>query len=391
MKEVSKVIRYGIIGYGNQGTKYYKWIKLINKKNKYIDVTAICDNRQVKIDQIKENCKDVEVFDDYKKMIASGLVDAILVETPHYQHPEIVTYCLEHNMPVLCDKPAGVFTKAVREEIEVAKKHDDVLFGILYNQRTNPLYLKAKEIIESGKLGKIKRLVWIITDWYRPQAYYNQGGWRGTWNGEGGGVLLNQAPHQIDLITWLVGLPTSVMATTSTVNRDISVENDVTCYFKLKDGGTGVFITSTHDAPGTNRLEIDGDGGKIVIEGNTMQFTQNEIMEPEYSKTNVKDIWGQPARKTIKYNKIKMYLKSKYLPEHFGIIKNFADVLIGKDNFLLSPGVEGINGLTLSNAIHLSGWLHKEISIPFDEDLFISELNKRKEEEIKADKYHGDY
>lgn len=215
-------------------------------------------------------------------MFASGLIDVVMVETPHYFHPQIAIDAMKAGLNVLCDKPAGVYTKQVREMNEEAKKHPELLFGMMFNQRTNPLYIKAKEIIDSGRLGKLTRIVWIITNWYRPRAYYAQGGWRGTWWGEGGGVLLNQCPHQLDLFTWLAGLPVSVTATASTVGRDISVENDVTAYCKFANGATGVFITSTHDAPGTNRLEITGEGGKIVIENGKLVFTENEEMEPAF-------------------------------------------------------------------------------------------------------------
>ncbi|NCA67950.1 MAG: Gfo/Idh/MocA family oxidoreductase, partial [Clostridia bacterium] len=285
---------------------------------------------------------------------------------------------------VLCDKPAGVYTKQVRELNTEAEKHPEQLFGMMFNQRTNPLYIKAKEIIMSGELGELKRIVWIITNWYRPRAYYAQGGWRGTWWGEGGGVLINQCPHQLDLFTWLAGMPVSVMSTTSTRCRDINVENDVTAFCKFANGATGVFITSTHDAPGTNRLEITGDGGKIVIEKGKLVFTKNIISEPQFSKDN-EVFMGKPKTKKYKYSGLDRYLRLfKYPIQHIGVLKNFTDVLLKKDDNFIAPGREGIIGLTFSNAIHLSGWINKEVTIPLDEELFIAELEKCKEQEAKS-------
>ncbi len=380
-------VRYGIVGIGKQGSFYAKILTKMKWLIKGAELTAICDISEERRDWAKANLPNVEIFTDYNEMFASGLIDVVMVNTPHYFHPEIAIAGFEAGLNVLCDKPAGVYTKQVRDMQASAKAHPDQLFGMMFNQRTNPLYIKAKEIIESGQLGELTRIVWIITNWYRPRAYYAQGGWRGTWSGEGGGVLINQCPHQLDLFTWLAGLPVSVTATTSTIGRDINVENDVTAYCKFEGGATGVFITSTHDAPGTNRLEITGTGGKIIIERGKLIFTKNEVFEPDFSVTNER-FMGKPKTKKYKYGLISGILKHLFSrpPQHLGIIKNYTNFLLGKTDKFMAPGEEGIIGLTFSNAIHLSGWLKKEVIIPLDEDLFISELEKRKEEEILFNK-----
>lgn len=379
-------VRYGIVGIGKQGTFYTKLFTKSGALLRGAKLTAVCDTDGDRRKYAEKNLKGVKVFSDYKEMFASGLIDAVMVETPHYFHAEIAIEAMKAGLHVLCDKPAGVYTKQVREMNAEADKHKDLLFGMMFNQRTNPLYIRAKEIIESGELGEFKRIVWIITNWYRPKAYYAQGGWRGTWWGEGGGVLINQCPHQLDLFTWLAGLPVSVTATLSTRGREINVENDVTAYCKFANGATGVFITSTHDAPGTNRLEITGGGGKIVIEKGKLVFTKNEVMEPVFSENN-KVFMGKPKTKKIKYAGLGRYLRLfKYPPQHLGIIKNFTDTLLNKTDKFIAPGKEGITGLTFSNAIHLSGWTKEEVSIPLDEDRFISELEKRKIEEREDNK-----
>ena len=252
------------------------------------------------------------VFSDYKEMLSSGLCDAILIETPHYLHPAIAIDAFRAGVNVLTDKTAGVYTKQVREMNEESLKYPNLKFGIMYNQRTDVLYIKAKELIDSGKLGEMKRIVWNITSWYRTQYYYDQGGWRGTWSEEGGGVLINQCPHQPDLFTWLAGITVSVQATASTVGRDISVENDVTAFCKFSNGATGVFITSTHDNPSTNRLEIVGDGGKIVIENNKLVFYENLVGEALYNKTSKKRMEGPKVKKNV-YTTSKLKRKTRKL------------------------------------------------------------------------------
>jgi predicted dehydrogenase len=372
-----KKVRFGIVGIGKQGTFYCKLFKKAKSLLAGAELAAVCDISPERRKFAEERLRGVAVFDDYNKMFASGLIDAVMIETPHYFHPEIAEAAFKAGLNVLCDKPAGVYTAQVKKMNEEALKHPDLLFGMMFNQRTNPLYIRAKEIIESGELGSLKRIVWIITNWYRPKAYYAQGGWRGTWGGEGGGVLINQCPHQLDLFTWLAGLPEKVWAETKTVGRQINVENDVTAVCGFKNGATGVFITSTHDAPGTNRLEITGDGGKIVIEGGKLVFTKNLVPESEFSETN-KVFMGKPKTEKTVYRGIGHYLRlRKYPPQHLGIIKNYTDKLLGKTDKFIAKGEEGLNGLTFSNAVHLSGWTGREVAIPFDENEYLAELNKR--------------
>lgn len=381
-------VKYGIIGIGKQGSNYAK--RLFKGMDKNGQLVAVCDIEANRREWAEKNLTGVKVFSDYKEMLSSGLIDAVIIDTPHYAHPSIAIDALKSNLHVLCDKPAGVFTKAVREAAEFAKTKPELKFGLLYNQRTNKVYKKAKEIIESGRLGNLKRIVWIITNWYRPQAYYDQGGWRGTWAGEGGGVLINQDPHQLDLFTWLAGTPiTKVYSTAKTVGRKINVENDVTAVCEFANGATGVFITSTHDAPGTNRLEISGDGGKIIIEGNNdvsmkLTFVENSVAEPEFSKTN-KVFMGKIPNKVSKYklNLIDV-IKGIIEQQHIVVIRNFSEVVLGKTDKLVANYAEGLNGLGFSNAIHLSAWTGKQVVYPLDEELYIKELDKRIEEEKKS-------
>lgn len=376
-----KEVRYGIVGIGRQGSLYASFFTTFKKELRGARLCAVCDIDPVRRDWAKQNLVGVPVFADYPSLLDSGLIDAVIIDTPHYFHPEITIAALEKGLHVLSDKPAGVYLKQVKAMNAEAARHPELRFGMMFNQRTNALYIQAKKLIDAGRLGRITRVVWIITDWYRSKAYYSQGGWRGTWWGEGGGVLLNQCPHQLDLLTWLVGLPSRVNASLATVGRDINVENDVTATLQFPNGAEGVFITSTHDAPGTNRLEITGEGGKIVIEQGTLVFTENREMEPAFNAHNTV-FMGKPETVTHVYHGVDAkHWPEEDLAEHVRVLRNYTDVVLGKHVPFIAPGQEGIRGLTLSNAIHLSGWTHQEVQLPLDDELFLAELEKRKQEE----------
>ena len=361
-------IRMGIIGIGNMGSGHAK--NIVEGKCPEIELAAVCDINPDRLQWAQENLPaTVERFDDAIKMMESGKIDAVIVSIPHYFHPQYAMEGFKHHLHVMCEKPAGVYTKQVREMNEAAAK-TDVTFAMMFNQRTNCVYRKMKEIVESGEMGALRRANWIITNWYRPQAYYDSGAWRATWSGEGGGVLLNQCPHQLDMFQWICGLPMKVDAHLHFGKwHDIEVEDDVTAYMEFENGATGVFITSTGDAPGTNRFELTLDKGKLVVENDKLYKYELDVAEPEFSKTN-KTPFGQPK---VTYTEVETDGKN---PQHVGVLNAFAaHILHGEP--LVAEGVEGIRGLTLSNAMHLSCFLGHPVDIPFDEDVYYEELMKR--------------
>lgn len=361
-------VRLGIIGAGNMGSGHIGNYKkgLLPE----IEITAVADRRQERRDWAKAELGDaVAIFSEGSDLIASGLVDAILIAVPHYQHPTLAIEGFQHNLHVLCEKPAGVYTKAVREVNEMAQKVNTT-YAIMFNQRTNCVYRKMREIIQSGEMGRIRRTNWLITNWYRSQSYYDSGAWRATWSGEGGGVLLNQCPHNLDLWQWICGMPVRVRAFTHNGKwHDIEVEDDVTAYVEYPNGATGVFITSTGDTPGTNRFEVMLDGGKLVVENDKLYMYKLEMPEPEFTKT-YKGGFGEP-----KYEKTEVETDGEN-PQHVGVLKAFAAHIL-KGEPLVASGIEGINGLTLSNAMHLSSWTDQTVELPLDEDKFLEELQKR--------------
>ena len=204
-------VRFGVIGIGNMGTSHSGW--LVGNRIEGAELTAVCDIDEKRREWAKENLPGtVTVYDDYKKLLDSGKIDAVIIAVPHYLHPEIAIEALKRNIHTMVEKPAGVYVSQIRKMNEEAEKHPDVKFAMMFNQRTNPLYQKVKEILDAGTIGNLRRVSWIITSWWRTQKYYDSSAWRATWAGEGGGVLVNQAPHQLDLLQWLCGMPSLMEA-----------------------------------------------------------------------------------------------------------------------------------------------------------------------------------
>jgi len=368
-------IKIGVIGIGNMGSGHSK--KIFTGNIPGLELAAVADRNPVRRDWAKENlCADIPVFCEGEELIKSGLVQAVIVATPHYDHPPLTISAFKAGLHVMCEKPAGVYVKQVREMNEAADKYGKV-FGMMFNMRTNSHYRKMHEIVHSGRLGAIKRINWIVTNWYRTQSYYDSGEWRATWNGEGGGVLLNQCPHNLDLLQWICGMPNKVRAFCHNGKwHNIEVEDDVTAYFEYPavgngTGATGTFITSTADAPGTNRFEIALEKGKLLIEnGKALICEELDINEREFCMT-AKGGFDQPPKKVYE-------VETDGANEgHTGVLKAFAGSIMNGTP-LVADGREGIHGLTLSNAMHLSGWLDKTVSLPIDDDLFLEELNKRR-------------
>ena len=366
-------VKIGIIGVGNMGSDHSK--RIVNGDVPELKVVDVADRSQARRDWAKENLpEDVKIFNEGDELIDSGVCDAVLIAVPHYQHPTLAVRAFEKGLHVMCEKPAGVYTLAVREMNEAAKKSGKV-FGMMFNQRTNCVYRKMHELVQSGELGAMKRVNWIITDWYRTQSYYDSGSWRATWDGEGGGVLLNQCPHNLDLIQWICGMPIRVRAFCHEGKwHDIEVEDDVTAYLEYPNGATGVFVTTTGDAPGTNRFEITLEMGKLVCvlsnEGTSLTLYKLAENEREFCRTCPQG-FEKPAMEIIEVE------TDGQNPQHNGVLKAFAaNILRGEP--LVAGGEEGINGLTLSNAMHLSSWLDRTVELPLDEELFLSELNKRR-------------
>ena len=357
-----------IIGVGNIGSAHAKCI--FEDKIKNLKLVALCDSSDAKLSFCKENFHGVNLYKDYNEMFLNESLDAVIISTQHKYHVDIAIAALKNDIHILVEKPVDITITKAKQLNEIAAKKNKV-FAVMFNQRTNPLFQKARVIVQSGQLGELKRTNWIITNWYRTQKYYDSGDWRATWSGEGGGVLLNQAPHNLDLWQWICGMPSSITAFCDESKfHNIQVEDDVTIFARYKNGATGTFITTTGEYPGTNRLEISGTYGKIIIENGILKWwklAENERMYcfgKNYDSGNFKFDYSEIPQEDAG-------------TAHAGIIQNFTDVILYGGN-LLSPGFEAINELTLSNAAYLSEWKGNiNISLPFDSGEFDEFLNKK--------------
>lgn len=374
-------VRIGIVGVGNIGTAHANTLYAGEVCGAVL--SAVCDISPERQRFCAENYDGVTVFDDYKKMFESGLIDTVIVATPHKLHCTIAADALNAGFNALVEKPVDITVTQAKVINEIARKTDKK-FAIMFNQRTNDVFSKAREIVKSGQLGELKRSVWIITNWYRTQYYYNSAGWRATWSGEGGGVLLNQAPHNLDLWQWICGMPCEVRADCEVGKyHDIEVEDDVTINVRYNNGATGVFITSTGEYPGTNRLEISGTLGKLVLENGKLKWWK--LPEDE---TVMRQGKGMSSDAKCDYEEFES--KNLYDNAHRKIIQNFVNSILHGEE-LLSPGTDGIYELALSNAAYLSAWKGGvTVNMPFDTnefDLLLEEKVKNsKTGEIKQNK-----
>ncbi|MFP4176846.1 MAG: Gfo/Idh/MocA family protein [Planctomycetota bacterium] len=363
-------VRIGIVGVGGMGSNHAGY--LYNGQVNGAELTAVADIKPSALKRIDDMTDgEVMTFDSADEMLAADCVDAVMIATPHYDHPPIGIKAFEHDLHVLSEKPVGVYTKQARELNEAADKSGN-MFAVMFQQRTSATHQKLKDLIESGELGELKRNAWIITSWYRSQSYYNSGGWRATWAGEGGGVLLNQCPHNLDLWQWFCGVPTRVRAFCNFGRyHDIEVEDDVTAYVEYEDGSTGMFVTSTGEAPGTNMFEIAGDNGRLVMEGGNLTFYRNRTPEREFNREYTGG-FGSPENWRCD------------IPAggggggHAEVTQRWVNAILQDDpDQMVADGREGIKGLEISNAMLMSTWIDDWVELPLDEDRYYELLQER--------------
>jgi predicted dehydrogenase len=355
-------VRLGIIGIGSMGSVHAQ--NILDGKIPRCELTAVCEPDSGR----RQRFSSVETFASTDDFLRQSKTDAVLIATPHYAHTTIGIQALESGRHVLVEKPISVH-KADAERLIAAHRRSDQVFAAMFNQRTDPFFLKLRRLVKSGELGAIRRVNWTITNWFRTEAYYGSSDWRATWAGEGGGVLVNQCPHNLDIYQWIFGMPATVRAFCRFGRyHNIEVEDDVTAYLEYPDGMTAVFITSTGEAPGSNRLEVAAENGKVVIENDQFLFTRNEVPMSEFARTDPGRFSAPPVWE------VKIPIEG-HGPQHNGILANFvAAILDGAP--LLSPAEEGINSVELANAFLLSTLEDRSISLPIDATLFEKHLQK---------------
>ena len=354
-------VRIAVIGVGNMGSSH-----LVNiAKEPKVSLTAVCDVIPERAQAAAERYGCTPYYDS-DKLLADHVCDAVLIATPHYAHTTIGIAAMQAGYHVLVEKPISVH-RADCERLIAAHEDKNIVFAAMFNQRTDPHYKKIRQIVRSGELGKLERISWIITDWFRTQMYYDSGGWRATWEGEGGGVLLNQCPHNLDLLQWICGMPLRIRGFCGLGTwHNIEVEDQVTAFLEYEDNCTGVFIASTGEAPGTNRLEIAGEHGKLVYEYGILTFLRNEVPSRQFCQES-DQMFAKPAVVNVD---LQVEVNGG---QHAEVLENFANaILTGAP--LIAPAEEGIHSVELANAMLYSSFINRTVDLPLDGSAYEQKL-----------------
>ncbi|MDR6549227.1 Gfo/Idh/MocA family oxidoreductase [Paenibacillus qinlingensis] len=364
-------IKFGLVGIGNIGKTHLKYLAEMEN----VTLEAVCDVDQAKADQFASTY-GVKAFYNASEMLAHSGIDVVIIAVPHYDHPVIAIEAFERGIHVMCEKPIAVHVNDANRMIEAYEKakltYPNLQFAIMFQERTLPFYAKLKEIVGSGELGQLTRATWIHTKWFRSQSYYNSGGWRATWAGEGGGILTNQCPHTLDMYQWLFGLPAMISGHAHIGKyHDIEVEDEVTAYLEHANGMIGHLIVTTAELPGTNRLEIVGDLGKLLLENGKLLYYKY----PQSMLTFTRETEQQFASWEIE--PIEVAVGTSVPSGHAIVTRRLVDRLLGLQMDLIAEGPEGLGALTLANGIMLSSFEKRPVSVPLDGDAFLVHLNEK--------------
>jgi len=360
---MSDKVKIAVIGVGGMGGSHLNSMKDLDN----CELVAVCDIDK-KIADKKGKDYDVKVFYTHEDLLKSKIADAVIIATPHYDHTTIAIAAMDAGVHVLTEKPVGVHKLDIEKMIAAHERNPKLIFAAMFQQRTIEAHKRLKELIDSGEFGTIKRINWTVTTWFRTQYYYDRGGWRATWKGEGGGVLMNQCPHQLDLFQWFFGMPKTVRATCSIAKyHNIEVEDDVTAYMEYEDGKTAVFITSTGEAPGTERLEIACERGKVVLENHKIMFYRTEQLVSEFCKTSQEGFATPPVWE------IEIPLSDKKGGEHTEVIETFVNA-ISNGTELVAKAEEGIHSIELANSMLYSSIKDEKVTLPLDGQKFYDML-----------------
>ena len=357
-----KKLKIGVIGTGGIGLQHCDSCQKVDE----VELAAVCRRDKAAVEEVARRYK-VKGYTDYKQLIDSGDVEAVIVATPHYSHPPIGIYALNKGLHLLSEKPIAVTVNAADELIAVAQEKPQQAFCVMFHRRTSPHFIAAKKLIAEGKIGEIYRTL-MIGGGFRTQAYYDSADWRAKWKTEGGGVLINQGPHMLDIFCYLAGTPSKVRAEVRTRRHKIEVEDEVHASLEYVNGGLGYLYISVNEAPAEERIEIVGEKGKLIIDGSKVQFASLKKPAQEFCDTSP-EMWGKPE---VVWEDVDIPDVESGCQE---IIRNFARAaLYGEE--LAAPGVTGINSLELSNALLFAGMKKKDVAIPVDRKEFISFFDK---------------
>ncbi|TVY05416.1 Gfo/Idh/MocA family protein [Paenibacillus cremeus] len=370
-------VKLGVVGIGGMGSSHLRYLTQMDT----VEVVGVCDVVREKADKAAAQYQ-TKAYYSHTEMFDQSGIEAILIAVPHYDHTTISIEAFQRGIHVLCEKPIAVHVNDAKRTIEAYEQaketYPELIFGIMFQERTYPFHKKIKDILEGGELGKLIRATWINTKWFRSQLYYDSGDWRATWAGEGGGILTNQCPHNLDLYQWLFGLPSKINGFAHIGKyHDIEVEDEVTGYFEHENGMVGHFIVTTAETPGSNRMEIVGEYGKLIFEDNKLVFYRTR----ESSIDFIKNSDSRMGNLENWYTEIPVNVNQP--TGHRVVTEKFIAAIQNGGGDLIAHGPEGINGLTLANAIMLSSFNERAVRLPIDGDEYEAKLK----ELIQSSKY----
>lgn len=295
-------------------------------------------------------------FPDYPSMLSATRPDVVVIMTPHPFHAEIAIAALEAGCHVLCEKPMAVHVGEADAMIAAAERAGRLL-AVSLQFRHRPEIVAAKQIVDAGGLGELQR-VDVLACWTRANRYYQQMPWRGTWKGEGGGVLMNQAPHNLDLACYLAGPPSRVVAWTRTRLQPIEAEDTAHAMLSWPGGAMGTIHASTAEADTGDRIELLGTGGRLLVTPGHLTYERfSPDLRQHVQETEI--LWGGPEAQSVPVD----------LPpgeaDHAAVYRDLHDAIL-HGTPLRSDGVQGRLSLELANAITLSSQRDVAVSLPLD-------------------------
>lgn len=362
------MIRLGILGIGAMGQKHAQNVHAGRVDG--MRLSAVADPSPERAAWAAENLSGAAYFEDPSALLQSDAVDAVLVAGPHHLHSRQAAKAVAHGKHVMVEKPVGIRASQIEPIVEAAKARN-LVYCCMFNQRISPVNQRIHRMIRDGELGPLRRVTLLMTNCYRPQSYFDAAAWRATWSKEGGGMLVNQLSHRLDLLTWWLGLPVRVRAHLGYGKwHDIQVDDDVNVFLDYGKQGTATLVASTGDCPGVSLLAIQGDRGKLSLEaGERLRFYRLKTPESEFSRT-YEGGFGEPEQEVLDL------MCADADPAHLGMLQNFADSIAGRAA-PVAPVESALDSLRLTQAIYLSDWQSQDVALPADNALFDGLLAQR--------------
>lgn len=378
----NRTLRFGIIGTGGMGQGYCRILGSIP----HARLAAVCDVNRTAAEEVGRTF-GVPSFGDHRELIKSQTCDVVAIVTPHPLHCQPALDCMNAGLHVISEKPLAERVSAADRMVATAKKNG-VVFAVMFQSRLEPAISKALDLVRSGQLGEIYRATLMVLE-YRNQCYYNSGIWRATWKGEGGGVMMNQAPHMMDLFVQLCGLPSAVFGRTSTRMHDIEVEDQAEAMLKFPNGGVGYLYCSTCEAGPGQLIELFGEKGKLVLRDNELSFYHFYPGIRAHIQT-CEDMWGKPNVFQVPLNipqvhaayedcETALQVVPESQPGHAKVLINVVRHILFAEK-LVTPGASGVGSLELANAVTLSSYEERWVKLPISRPKYDALLNRLQRE-----------